>query len=90
MRRVIVGGFGGKRRFFFAAMRLHPHGSGIVEHDLDMVLARSVPWRSPELLRILNWLMPAERTVGPPMRSVLELEKPFPARDSEPDAGSIF
>jgi len=36
----------------------------------------------PTLTRILNWLMPSGRLVGPPMRSVgRELEESFPGRD---------
>ena len=35
------------------------------------------------LTRILNWLMPSGRLVGPPMRSVArELEETYPGRDS--------
>ncbi len=35
------------------------------------------------LTRILNWLMPSGRLVGPPMRSVArELEEAYPGRDS--------
>jgi len=73
-----------ERRLFFAgnadASRL---GSRIVEHDLDMVRSAERPLAvTGRLTRILNWLMPAERTVGPPMRSVArELEEAFPARD---------
>ena len=73
-----------ERRLFFAgnadASRL---GSRIVEHDLDMVRSAERPVAvTGRLSRILNWLMPAERTVGPPMRSVArELEEAFPARD---------
>ena len=34
------------------------------------------------LTRILNWLMPSGRLVGPPMRSVgRELEETYPGRD---------
>jgi hypothetical protein len=69
-----------ERRLYFTGNR---HGSQIVEHELDMVRseARSAPV-SGRLTRILNWLMPAERTVGPPMRSVArEQEEAFPARD---------
>lgn len=37
-------------------------------------------WR---LTRILNWLMPSGRLIGPPMRSVArELEEAYPGRDS--------
>ena len=69
-----------ERRPFFSSPA---HGSRIVEHDLDMERR----WERPALVsgritRILNWLMPTERTVGPPMRSVArELEEAYPARD---------
>jgi hypothetical protein len=73
-----------ERRIFFAGNAdASRHGSKIVEHDLDMVrrAERPIPV-SRRLSRILNWLMPADRTVGPPMRSVArELEEAFPARD---------
>ena len=73
-----------ERRLFFAGNAdASRHGSRIVEHDLDMVRSaeRPVPI-SGRLSRILNWLMPADRTVGPPMRSVArELEESFPGRD---------
>lgn len=56
---------------------------GIVEHELDMV--RTVERRpavAERLLRILNWLMPSGRPVGPPMRSVgRELEEAYPSHD---------
>jgi len=73
-----------ERRLFFAGNAdASRHGSRIVEHDLDMV--RSAERLAPvsgRLSRILNWLMPAQRTVGPPMRSVArELEETYPARD---------
>ena len=73
-----------ERRLFFAGNAdASRYSSRIVEHDLDMV--RSAEPRvavSGRLSRILNWLMPADRTVGPPMRSVArELEEAFPARD---------
>ena len=69
-----------ERRLLFAGNR---HGSQIVEHDLDMVRSEERPAAvTGRLSRILNWLMPAERTVGPPMRSVArELEEAFPAHD---------
>jgi len=73
-----------ERRIFFAGdAGASRHGSRIVEHDLDMVRSAERPVAvSGRLARILNWLMPAERTVGPPMRSVArELEEAFPARD---------
>jgi len=73
-----------ERRIFFAGNAdASRHGSKIVEHDLDMVRSaeRSI-LVSGRLSRLLNWLMPADRTVGPPMRSVArELEEAFPARD---------
>jgi hypothetical protein len=73
-----------ERRIFFAGNAdASRHGSRIVEHDLDMVRSaeRSI-LVSGRLSRLLNWLMPADRTVGPPMRSVArELEEAFPARD---------
>jgi hypothetical protein len=73
-----------ERRIFFAGNAdASRHGSKIVEHDLDMVRRAERPLPvSGRLSRILNWLMPADRTVGPPMRSVArELEEAFPARD---------
>lgn len=65
-----------RRPFFSSPAR-------IVEHDLDMVRRSERPAPvSGRLSRILNWLMPTERTVGPPMRSVArELEEAYPARD---------
>jgi microcystin degradation protein MlrC len=73
-----------ERRIFFAGNAdASRHGSRIVEHDLDMIRSAERPVAtSGRLARILNWLMPANRTVGPPMRSVArELEEAFPARD---------
>ena len=73
-----------ERRIFFAGNAdASRHGSKIVEHDLDMVRSAERPiFVSGRLSRLLNWLMPADRTVGPPMRSVArELEEAFPARD---------
>jgi hypothetical protein len=69
-----------ERRLYFTGNR---HGSQIVEHDLDMVRSEErTAAVTGRLSRILNWLMPADRTVGPPMRSVArELEEAFPARD---------
>jgi len=73
-----------ERRFFFTGIaRASGRGAPIVEHDLDMVrrYERSAPVTG-RLSRILDWLMPAERKVGPPMRSVArELEEAFPGRD---------
>jgi hypothetical protein len=73
-----------ERRIFFAGNAdASRHGSKIVEHDLDMVRSAERPILvSGRLSRLINWLMPADRTVGPPMRSVArELEEAFPARD---------
>jgi hypothetical protein len=73
-----------ERRIFFAGNAdASSHGSKIVEHDLDMVRSAERPILvSGRLSRLINWLMPADRTVGPPMRSVArELEEAFPARD---------
>ena len=72
-----------RRPFFSSPARDSRHGSRIVEHDLDMVRRSERPAPvSGRLSRILNWLMPTERTVGPPMRSVArELEEAYPARD---------
>ena len=73
-----------ERRLFFAGNAdASRHGSQIVEHDLDMVRSAERPAPvSRRFSRILNWLMPSDRTVGPPMRSVArELEESFPARD---------
>ena len=72
-----------RRPFFSSPASASRHGSQIVEHDLDMVRTLERPAVvSGRLSRILNWLMPTERTVGPPMRSVArELEEAYPARD---------
>jgi hypothetical protein len=72
------------RRVIFAGIGLaNRHNSRIVEHELDMVRSaeRPVPGVRP-LTRILNWLMPPGRLIGPPMRSVArELEETYPGRD---------
>ncbi len=74
-----------ERRIIFAGVGpANRHNSRIVEHELDMVRSaeRAVPGVRP-LARILNWLMPSGRLVGPPMRSVArELEEAYPVRDS--------
>ena len=73
-----------ERRVIFASSRLaNRHNSRIVEHELDMVRSTERPTAGvPTLTRILNWLMPSVRQVGPPMRSVArELEEAFPGRD---------
>ena len=73
-RRVILAGIGLANR----------HNSQIIEHELDMVRSaeRPVAGMRP-LTRILNWLMPSGRLVGPPMRSVArELEEAYPGRES--------
>jgi hypothetical protein len=72
------------RRIIFAGRGLaNRPNSQIVEHDLDMVRSGERPIAGvPTLTRILNWLMPSGRLVGPPMRSVgRELEESFPGRD---------
>jgi hypothetical protein len=72
------------RRIIFAGMgSANRHNSQIVEHDLDMVRSVERPIAGvPTLTRILNWLMPSGRLVGPPMRSVgRELEESFPGRE---------
>ena len=72
-RRVILAGIGLASR----------HNSRIVEHELDMVRSAERPVTGVRpLTRILNWLMPSGRLVGPPMRSVgRELEETYPGRD---------
>ena len=73
------------RRDILASIGLaNRHNSKIVEHELDMVRSeeRSVVAVST-ITRIINWLMPAGRVIGPPMRSVArELEEAYPVRDS--------
>ncbi|MFZ0246270.1 hypothetical protein [Candidatus Binatus sp.] len=74
-----------ERRVIFAGIGLaNRHNSRIVEHELDMVRSAERPVASVRpLTRILNWLMPSGRLVGPPMRSVArELEETYPGRDS--------
>ncbi|HUO05146.1 MAG TPA: hypothetical protein VMU16_08115 [Candidatus Binataceae bacterium] len=55
----------------------------IIEHELDMV--RVVERRQPLtawLSRIMRWLAPSGRRVGPPMRSVArELEEAYPSHE---------
>ncbi|MGH7925950.1 MAG: hypothetical protein ACREQH_15305 [Candidatus Binatus sp.] len=72
------------RRVIFAGIGLaNRHNSQIVEHELDMVRsAGRPPAGAHTLTRILNWLMPSGRLVGPPMRSVArELEETYPGRE---------
>ena len=74
-----------ERRVIFAGIGLaNRHNSRIVEHELDMVRSAERPLAGVRpLTRILNWLMPSGRLVGPPMRSVArELEEAYPGRDS--------
>jgi len=74
-----------ERRVIFAGIGLaNRHNSRIVEHELDMVRSAERPVAGVRpLTRILNWLMPSGRLVGPPMRSVArELEETYPSRDS--------
>jgi hypothetical protein len=73
-----------ERRVIFAGIGLaNRNNSRIVEHELDMVRSAERPFAvAPTLTRILNWLMPSGRQVGPPMRSVArELEEAFPGRE---------
>jgi len=75
-----------RRRLSFAGFGLVKRDDArIVEHDLDMVRSMERPIAGvPTLTRILSWLMPSGRLVGPPMRSVArELEEAFPARDRD-------
>ena len=73
------------RRVLFAGVGLaNRHDSRIVEHELEMVRCaeRAAAGVRP-LTRILNWLMPSGRLVGPPMRSVArELEEAYPGCDN--------
>ena len=74
-----------ERRVTFAGIGLaNRHNSRIVEHELHMVRSAERPVAVVRpLTRILNWLMPSGRLVGPPMRSVArELEETYPVRDS--------
>jgi hypothetical protein len=74
-----------ERRVIFAAIGLaNRQNSRIVEHELDMVRSAERPVAGVSTLtRILNWLMPSGRLVGPPMRSVArELEEAYPGRDN--------
>jgi hypothetical protein len=74
-----------ERRVIFASIGLASrHNSQIVEHELDMVRSPERPIAGvPTVTRILNWLMPPGRLVGPPMRSVArELEEAYPGRES--------
>lgn len=74
-----------ERRSFLAGLWLaNRHNSRIVEHELDMVRSDERPVAAVSTLtRVLDWLMPSGRMIGPPMRSVArELEEAFPGRDS--------
>lgn len=69
------------RRGFFAGVgSASRHNFRIVEHELDMIRSEERPAVVVgRLSRIMNWLMPDGRSVGPPMRSVArELEEAFP------------
>ena len=73
-----------ERRPIFASSKLASrHEDRIVEHELDMVrLAERRAPVSGRVAKILRWLMPTTRAVGPPMRSVArELEETYPGRD---------
>ena len=74
-----------ERRVIFAGIGLaNRQNSRIVEHELDMVRSAERPVAGVRpLTRILNWLMPSGRLVGPPMRSVArELEETYPGARS--------
>jgi hypothetical protein len=73
-----------ERRMFAGFGSASRHNSQIVEHELDMVRSAERPVAGrPAFTRILNWLMPSARLVGPPMRSVArELEEAFPGREN--------
>ena len=48
-------------------------GAGrVVEHELDMQRRGHArpSMISEQIARVLRWLMPTERTIGPPMRSI--------------------
>ncbi|HYL58565.1 MAG TPA: hypothetical protein VEU51_06810 [Candidatus Acidoferrales bacterium] len=73
-----------QRRPIFASSKLvSRHEDRIVEHELDMVrLAEPRAPVSGRVAKLFQWLMPAARVVGPPMRSVArELEETYPGRD---------
>ncbi len=74
-----------ERRFSLAPDRsgVHRHNR-IVEPELDMNRDRaSQEGLFKPVSRLVRWLMPQTRLVGPPMRSVArELEEFFPVRDS--------
>ncbi len=74
-----------ERRDIFASIGLaNRHNSQIVEHELDMVRSMERPVAAVRpIARILKWLMPSVRLVGPPMRSVArELEETYPGGNS--------
>ena len=73
VRRALWAGIGSASR----------HDYRIIEHELDMVRrTERAPIVTNRITRILNWLMPTNRSVGSPMRSVArELEEAFPASD---------
>jgi hypothetical protein len=53
----------------------------IIDPELDMQRARLAKQVTfPQLRRLVEWLVPPSRGVGPPMRSVArEIEEAFPA-----------
>ncbi len=53
----------------------------IVDPELDMKRGRlTKPLTFPQLRKLVDWLVPRTRAIGPPMRSVArELEEAFPA-----------
>ncbi len=72
-----------QRGYLAGIMPASRHNSRIVEHELDMVRSEERPAVFVgRLSRILSWLMPDGRSVGPPMRSVArELEEAFPGHN---------
>jgi len=74
-----------ERRFSLAAGQFGACARDrIVEPELDMNRERrQPPVLITRIFRIVRWLMPESRQVGPPMRSVArELEEIFPWRDN--------
>lgn len=72
-----------RRVFFAGVVPAARHNSRIVEHELDMERIEERPQVvAGRLSRIINWLMPDGRPVGPPMRSVgRELEEAYPGHN---------
>jgi hypothetical protein len=74
-----------ERRFSLAPDGIGARQRGrIVEPELDMNRERrQPPILITRIFRIVRWLLPESRQVGPPMRSVArELEERCPSRDN--------